>query len=138
MGLKFDALISAKLTEDFGGHPFLIRQACSQINKISGQNRPLIIDKSVYNQAKNDFREQSKEYLEMMIQVLCEWYPDEYEMLCFLAQGDMESFNSFASAHSSYTRHLIGYGLIQKGTSGYSFNFEEVSELLRKNTRTKR
>ncbi|EIU4421134.1 ATP-binding protein [Pseudomonas aeruginosa] len=132
MGLKFDALISAKLTEDFGGHPFLIRQACSQINKISGQNRPLIIDKSVYNQAKNDFREQSKEYLEMMIQVLCEWYPDEYEMLCFLAQGDMESFNSFASAHSSYTRHLIGYGLIQKGTSGYSFNFEEVSELLRK------
>ncbi|MBN0764899.1 hypothetical protein JTM21_41235, partial [Pseudomonas aeruginosa] len=39
MGLKFDALISAKLTEDFGGHPFLIRQACSQINKISGQNR---------------------------------------------------------------------------------------------------
>ncbi|MGM1331511.1 hypothetical protein ACS0TW_37690, partial [Klebsiella michiganensis] len=32
----------------------------------------------------------------------------------------------------SYTRHLVGYGLVQKGASGYSFNFEEISDLLRK------
>jgi hypothetical protein len=132
MGLKFDALIAAKLTDDYGGHPFLIRQACSQLNKLASAERPVIIDKALYTRSKTEFREHSQEYLEMMIQVLAEWYPDEYEMLCFLAQGDMDNFNAFASDHASYTRHLIGYGLIQKGSSGYSFNLEEASELLRK------
>lgn len=132
MGLRFDALIAAKLTEDYGGHPFLIRQACSQINKLISTERPILIDKALYNQAKTEFRGNSQEYLEMMIQVLAEWYPDEYEMLSFLAQGDMENFNTFAHDHTSYTRHLIGYGLVQKSASGYSFNLEEVSDLLRK------
>ncbi|WP_236212274.1 ATP-binding protein [Metapseudomonas otitidis] len=131
MGLKFDELIAAKLTEDYGGHPFLIRQACSQINKFATEERPTSVDKSLYNKAKNSFREHSKEYLEMMIKVLEDWYPDEYEMLCFLAQGDTSNFEEFAKSNTSYTRHLIGYGLIQKGKSGYTFNFDEVSELLR-------
>lgn len=131
MGLKFDSLIIAKLTEDYGGHPFLIRQACSQINKLASTERPVVIDKALYSRAKTEFRQYSQEYLEMMIQVLAEWYPDEYEILCFLAQEDMNNFNAFANEHPSYTRHLLGYGLIQKGPSGYSFNLEEVSELLR-------
>ncbi|MBL0655897.1 ATP-binding protein [Aeromonas caviae] len=131
MGLKFDSLMAAKLTEDYGGHPFLIRQACSQINKLAKSERPIVIDKAVYNQAKNEFRKISRDYLEMMIQVLSEWYPDEYEMLCFLAQNDMETFNLFANENISQTLHLEGYGLIQKGSSGYFFNLEEVSELLR-------
>ncbi|HCF8499818.1 TPA: ATP-binding protein [Klebsiella variicola subsp. variicola] len=132
MGLKFDTLIAAKLTEDYGGHPFLIRQACSQINRLISTERPVIIDKALYNKSKSEFRNNSQEYLAMMIQVLSEWYPDEYEMLCLLAQGDMDSFNSFALDHTSYTRHLTGYGLVQKGASGFSFNFEEISDLLRK------
>lgn len=131
MGLKFDSLMAAKLTEDYGGHPFLIRQACSQINKLSKSERPTTIDKTIYSQAKNEFRKISRDYLEMMIQVLSEWYPDEYEMLCFLAQDDLETFNSFANENISQTLHLEGYGLIQKGSAGYFFNLEEVSELLK-------
>ncbi|QYJ76459.1 ATP-binding protein [Shewanella sp. FJAT-52076] len=138
MGLKFDALIAAKLTEDYGGHPFLIRQACSQINRLASTERPVVIDKALYNLSKAEFRAHSQDYLEMMIHVLAEWYPDEYEMLCFLAQGDMDNFNAFANEHASYTRHLIGYGLIQKGPSGYSFNLEEASELLRKKHQNER
>ncbi|WP_339009265.1 hypothetical protein [Aeromonas popoffii] len=68
----------------------------------------------------------------MMIQVLSEWYPDEYDMLCMLAQGDISTFNSFANEHVSQTLHLEGYGLIQSSDSGFFFNLEEVSELLRK------
>ncbi|MFJ2464571.1 hypothetical protein [Pseudomonas sp. NPDC087615] len=131
MGLKFDDLIAAKLTDDFGGHPFLIRQMCSCIHKMAGINRPVIIDKVIYNKAKEEFKLHSKDYLEMMLQVLSEWYPDEYEMLRFLAQGDQESFENFAFDNASLTRHLIGYGLIQKGADGYAFNLEAISELLK-------
>jgi len=138
MGLKFDALIAAKLTDDFGGHPFLIRQVCSQINKLVGADRPITVDKALYNKAKEEFSAHSKEYLDMMIHVLAEWYPDEYDMLCYLAQGDMKNFNLFAADHTSYTRHLIGYGLIQKSDSGYAFNLEVMSDLLRKKHKNER
>ncbi|WP_350015502.1 ATP-binding protein [Rhodanobacter sp. IGA1.0] len=131
MGLRFDSMLYSKLTEDFGGHPFLIRQMCSAVNQQASQIRPVTIDKALYQKAKVEFQLGSLEYLEMMVYVLSEWYPDEYEMLRYLAQGDMESFESFARDHPSYTRHLIGYGLIQKGAGGYSFNLESLADVLR-------
>ena len=131
MGLKFDELIAAKLTDDFGGHPFLIRQMCSSIHKMAGANRPISINKVIYNKAKEEFKLHSKDYLNMMLQVLSEWYPDEYEMLLFLAHDDMESFEGFAADNPSLTRHLIGYGLIQKSENGYAFNLEAIAELLK-------
>jgi hypothetical protein len=131
MGLKFDPLIFSKLTEDLGGHPFLIRQMCSLINRRASQNRPTTVDKVLYLAAKNDFKESSQEYLEMMVHVLKDWYPDEYEMLRFLAQGDIESFEAFSKDHKNYTRHLVGYGLVQKSGNGYAFNLENLAEILR-------
>lgn len=132
MGLKFDSLIFSKLTDDLGGHPFLIRQMCSLINQRASQNRPTKIDKALYQLAKEDFHTGAQEYLEMMVHVLRDWYPDEYEMLRFLAQGDLESFVEFSTDHASYTRHLVGYGLIQKSDNGYSFSLESLAEILRK------
>ncbi|PAA22352.1 hypothetical protein CJU73_21965 [Pseudomonas fragi] len=131
MGLKFDDLIAAKLTDDFGGHPFLIRQMCSSIHRMAGTNRPININKVIYNKAKEEFKLHSKDYLNMMLQVLSEWYPDEYEMLRYLAHDDIESFEGFATDNPSLTRHLIGYGLIQKSESGYAFNLEAIAELLK-------
>lgn len=132
MGLRFDPLIFSKLTEDLGGHPFLIRQMCSLINKRASQIRPTVIDKALYLAAKTDFQNSSQEYLEMMVHVLRDWYPDEYEMLRFLAQGDNVSFDTFSRDHSNYTRHLVGYGLVQKSGNGYAFNLENLAEVLRR------
>jgi hypothetical protein len=133
MGLKFDPLLFGKLTEDFGGHPFLIRQMCSLIHKQVSVNRPISVDKALYLKAKQKFGDNSFDYMEMMVHVLKEWYPDEYDMLRFLAQGDVESFSDFAANHSNYTRHLVGYGLIQGGANGYTFNLESLAEVVRKN-----
>ncbi|PYB76956.1 ATP-binding protein [Rhizobium wuzhouense] len=131
MGLKFEPLLFGKLTEDFGGHPFLIRQVCSLINRIAGPVRPVLVDKALYLKAKSQFNDNSFDYLEMMVHVLREWYPDEYDMLRFLAQGDAKSFEEFAASHPSYTRHLIGYGLISGGDNGYVFNLESLASIIR-------
>ncbi len=138
MGLKFDPLIFSKLTEDLGGHPFLIRQMCSLVNQRVSNNRPQKIDKALYQQAKVEFQIGAQEYLEMMVHVLRDWYPDEYEMLRFLAQGDMESFNDFSADHANYTRHLVGYGLIQRSVNGFSFNLESLADILRKKHKNER
>lgn len=130
IGLDFDEIIFSKLADDFGGHPFLIRQACSVIHQECQGERPLKVDKALYEKTKKKFIENSTHYLDMVIQVLKDWYPDEYEMLKYLAQGDTETFIEFANDNSEFTKHLIGYGLIQHSANGYAFNIEAVKEYM--------
>jgi hypothetical protein len=86
----------------------------------------------LYEKVKANFEEKTTEYLDMMVQILRDWYPEEYDVLSFLAIGDMDSFNMFASSNPSYTQHLIGYGLVQKSTHGFAFNIELIKPYLQK------
>lgn len=131
MGLRFDEILYGKLTEDFGGHPFLIRLVCSCINKKCTRERPADIDKAIYAKAKTEFSITETAYLEMILDVLKKWYRDEYDMLCFLALEDMEVFERLAVENKEFTRHLIGYGIINYSNNGYSFNIESIKEYLK-------
>lgn len=130
MGLRFDEILFSKLADDFGGHTFLIRHICSATNSLCKGDRPVQIDKALYEHAKNQFLLNSKQYFEMIIQVLRDWYPDEYDMLVFLATGDLKTFNEFAKENNYYTNHLVGYGLINISQNGYSFKIESIKEYL--------
>lgn len=138
MGLRFDEIIYSKLTEDFGGHPFLVRQICSRIHMALGGDRPARVDKPLYEKVKRDFFKVAVDYLEMIVQVLHDWYPDEYAMLSFLAAGDHESFTELARSDSRYTRHLIGYGLLQESRNGFSFNIEAMRDFVGSRNKYKR
>ncbi len=129
-GLKFDEIIFSKLADDFGGHPFLIRQACSVIHDECKLDRPVKVDKALYEKTKKKFIDNLTHYLNMVTQVLKDWYPDEYEMLKYLAHEDMDAFNEFAYDNAEFTKHLIGYGLIQHSGNGYAFNIEIIKEYL--------
>lgn len=134
MGLIFDDLVCSKLHEDFGGHPYLIRHVCSLINKNSSSKRPVNIDKSVYLKSKSEFYVNYANYTEMILDVLVRDFPDEYVMLNALANNDLDLFNTFA-ADNSLTSHLIGYGLIEKGTDGFYFRIESVRDHLQKKSK---
>lgn len=138
MGLKFDELIFAKLADDYGGHPFLIRQICSKIHKHCKGERPIKVNKKIYEDVRKLSEIDTDQYHEMILQVLIDWYPDEYEMITFLSQGDYESFNEFATEHSSYTKHLVGYGLLQQSSDGFTFNIESIKDFLEKKTKYQR
>jgi len=130
MGLHFDEVLYAKLVEDFGGHPFLVRQFCSKVHEMCQGDRPIQVDRALYNKAVASFKRTAIDYLAMIVSVLRDWYPDEYDMLRFLAQGDQATFSQFAEDHALYTKHLIGYGLISHSQHGYSFNIEALREYL--------
>jgi hypothetical protein len=138
MGLKFEELIYAKLTDDYGGHPFLIRQICSKIHKHCKEERPVTVNKKIYEDVRKLSKIDTDQYLEMILQVLMDWYPDEYDMITFLAQGDHASFNEFANDHSGYTKHLVGYGLLQQSTNGFTFNIESIKDFLQGKTKYQR
>ena len=131
MGLKFDETVYTKLTDDFGGHPFLMRHVCSLISKgVSELERPVDIGRQSYSKGKDDFISNHSNYLEMIISVLKDYYPDEFEMLSMLANDDIKTFSEFAELHPSYTAHLLGYGLIKKERCGFDFNIDSVREYI--------
>lgn len=130
MGLQFDEIIYSKLTEDFGGHPFLIRNVCSVINKISSKERPVRVDKSTYENGVKVFNNEYSSYIEMILTVLKEYYNDEYEMLKFLALGDLDTFNDFAKLSKEYTSHLLGYNILDKNVDKFTFKIESVKNFL--------
>lgn len=138
MGLIFDDAIAHRLTEDFGGHPFLIRQACSLIHKYATGSRPVKVDRPMYEKVKNDYVAESGEYLDMIVDVLRRSYPDEYEMLTFLATGQIKNFAEFHNDDPMLTRHLKGYGLIQSSDHGVVFNIESLRQHLERAHRFER
>ena len=129
MGLKFEETLYSNLVVDFGGHPFLIRQFCSEIHEACrGKDRPVSVDRALYAKIMEKFRGMAVDYLEMIVDVLRSWYKDEHDMLMFLARGDDAMFNQLASDNMRYTKHLIGYGLITQSIHGYTFNIDALRE----------
>jgi len=131
MGLHFDDVVCSRLHDDFGGHPYLIRHVCSIMHKLTGESRPAKVDKSIYEEAKRDFVSSYMNYTDMILDVLVRDFPDEFVMINSLALGDDELFNLFGR-DMTLTSHLIGYGLIERGASGYYFKIESVKDHLRR------
>ncbi|WP_333624564.1 hypothetical protein [Sphingobacterium siyangense] len=131
MGLNFDEGIYSKLHEDFGGHPFLMRNVCSVINTLAPKERPVRIDKTMYERGKLQFNQKDgSSYIDMILSILKEHYNDEFEMLKFLAIGDYEQFKEFAQLSPEYTNHLIGYNILDQNSDSYFFKIESVRQRL--------
>lgn len=130
MGLGFDELIYGKLTEDYGGHPYLIRHVCSIMSNVCKFERPAFVNKTIYENAKEIFHREYSGYIEMILNILKEFYRDEYVMLQYLSIGDIKSFNEFAENSPHYTNHLLGYGIIRQYESSYVFGIEAVRRYL--------
>lgn len=138
MGLQFDEIIYSKLTEDFGGHPFLIRNVCVVINRTISGERPVRIDKSIYERGVKTFNEEYSSYIQMILTVLREYYNNEYEMLKFLAVGDLDAFNEFAKESRKYTNHLLGYNILDRNGDSFTFKIESVRSFLAEANRYKK
>jgi len=130
MGLQFDEIIYSKLTEDFGGHPFLIRHVCSIVNKLSTIERPHRVDKTLYEKAKNSFQLEYSSYIDMILGVLKGFYPNEFDMLKYIALDDMVTFNELAELSPEFTNHLLGYKIIDRNGSAYSFKIDAIKDYL--------
>jgi len=119
-------VIYGKLTEDCGGHPYLMRHICSVIHRISNSERPVRVDKTLYAQAVDIFLRDYSQFLEMILSVLREYFNDEFEMLRLLSRGDLKTFQEFAQLSPLYTKHLLGYGVLQEVEHRFDFRIEVV------------
>lgn len=142
MGMRFSPEVVAHLQEDFGGHPLLIRQVCSFIHRSISSVRPVDISTQEYTEFKKSFyRDQAgfAQYAQMILQVLSDWYPDEYQMLTWLAIEDYEDFNECAQ-DTTFMQHLKSYHIIVEDNTlvRYHFRIEALQNYLADKNRYQR
>lgn len=93
MGLSFDSSVYYKLYNDYGGHPFLIRNACSVLNQ-RYKTRPYTIQSRDYDDCKGDIATGLIPYIESILNVLKRWYQEEYEILKDIALENKDKYLS--------------------------------------------
>ena len=73
----------------------------------------------------------------MLLDVLIQFYSEEYDMLNMLAAGDLDTFKYFADQDYSMVKHLIGYGIIRASDNEYDFQIDAVKDFLIRKQRHK-
>lgn len=135
MGLDFDDIVCAELTQNLGGHPFLIRHFCSTINKFMNNNKidkPYRVTKTVYDRVRPIFEnEQADIYCEMILEVLHRFYPEEYIVLEKLAMQDFY-YVSEKIKNPTLISHLLGYSILEKTNDMYGFKIDILKKYLSK------
>lgn len=113
MGLRCDEGLYQRLHEEYGGHPFLVRQACSSMARRVPE-RPGTLTAALFEGERQRIALALERNAQQILNVLAIWYPDEFEMVRLLARGDRKSFMELANLSSTFTEHVEGYGLVSK------------------------
>jgi hypothetical protein len=121
MGLQFDEDAVKYLHQRYGGHPLLTRIACGLINKSVTSNneaRPVKLDRPKLIRGE-DIRDSEELvfYCRHVMSELRQFYPDEYQMLEYLASGQTTAFMEL-SVVPEYVSHLRSYGLLSADATG--------------------
>ncbi|WP_372012754.1 hypothetical protein [Tistrella mobilis] len=132
MGLEFDAVQIATLQKNYGGHPFFIRQVCSNVNRLIGGKRPTKIPNNIMATAIEQFGNQLDSYLQDILRNLEAFYPDEFNLLKRVVSGDKTEISEFGREAPELVDHLIGYGLIEKRNDSFDVRFEAIEHALKR------
>lgn len=132
MGLQFKATQISKLQDRYGGHPFFIRQVCSQVHQSASFLRPIDVTDRLLEEAIERFEATLQIYLSDILSNLKENYLDEYEVLVSIAKGDTEDANEMFAEVPELLDHLIGYELIERRASDLEFRFQAVKQAILK------
>jgi len=138
MGLTFEEEVFYLLYEDFGGHPFLTRIACSNINKNLPDKRPFMVSKYWYKTNRSKFVFPVISYVEQTLLVLKNFYQNEYKMLEILANNEIDKFSELINSSPRASEHLKGYGLVNMEDEQYYFKLRIIEDFIVQTSSTPR
>lgn len=134
LGLKFEDAIFTKLMEDYGGHPFLIRQVCSKINNdllAQKTERPVTVTRYSYLIKNDEYRQGMTSVIEQILGVIENYYPNEFELLKRLALDGRNAFKKEVALGEKGIQHLVGYCLIEKSDGEYFIRIKSIEDYIR-------
>lgn len=120
MGLQFDHSAAAYMQERYGGHPLLVRLACSMLHRslqARKVTRPVPVDRAMLISDQDARDAELVFYCGHVLSELQDFYPEEYNLLENVATGQMAEYLEFYQ-HPEYVNHLLHYGLLRRTPGG--------------------
>ena len=133
-GLNIEEPVYKHLADTYGGHPFLIRIACSEVTRRVDTTNP---ERRVIARVKNFtgqelvIRARLERPIRDILLSLVWWYPEEYDLLAILADGDEGFFDDYLGDDPASVLRFAHYGLLTK--DGRSFAIKDLQEFLQEN-----
>jgi hypothetical protein len=134
-GLKFDEDVYEYLRDKFGGHPFLIRAACSEVWQrmaSSDPQRHVEVSVSDFEQRDAQIRARLSQPIKEILLSLVWWHPEEYELLQILAEGDTEFVEKYVQVSPNAIVQFQHYGVL-KDSNTTEFAIDYVRDFLLNN-----
>lgn len=130
MGLNFDEDVYEWLFKQFGGHPYLVRKACSLVcqkaKKGSGDSVSL---KDFTSRRDWLDKELGDDILKLLI-VLAQHYPNEFDHLMSLAKGEHDWIQLLHQEEYGALDHLLEYRVIAENEGRFEFVIETLERFL--------
>lgn len=122
-GYAFDESCYQYLKDTYGGHPYLVRLACSEVIKSKGVtsiDRKVQISSAEFEAVKVAIQARLSQPIKDILLSLVWWYPDEYDLLLLLASGDGDFVAEYTRNMPEKTIQFIKYGLVRGGGGGFA------------------
>lgn len=133
-GLRFEEDVYEYLRAVYGGHPFLIRIACSEVSRKIDRSNPSETAKvSVkdFVSANTEIRDRLSQPIKDILLSLVWWYPEDYDLLQILAEGDEAFFNKYLEENPNSVVQFAKYGILQTQSQG-KFAIADLQEFIKR------
>ena len=133
-GLNIEEPVYKHLADTYGGHPFLIRIACSEVTKQvdtkNPERRAVVRIANLIGQ-EPVIRARLDRPIRDILLSLVWWYPEEYDLLTILADGDEGFVDDYLGDDPASVLRFAHYGLLTR--DGRKFAIKDLQEFLQEN-----
>ncbi len=130
-GLDFEENVHQYLQQTYGGHPYLIRLACSEIwltSDITNPNSLNSVRIADFEKLRPRIQARLAQPIKDILLSLIWWYPDDYDVLRILATGDKDFVAEYLREQPESTIQFAKWGLLRADTG--EFAIADVREFL--------
>jgi hypothetical protein len=129
-GLSFDEEVYSHLRRAYGGHPYLIRLACGEIWKSVAHSPETLarVTLDTFELRRTAIMQRLAAPIRDILLSLVWWYPEEYDLLRILADGDAKFVVDYISDNPNALQ-FARYGLVDESTG--AFQIRDVQDFLR-------
>jgi hypothetical protein len=131
MGLRVDEGLIPVITDEYGGHPYLTRQACSKLADRL-KSRPATLTLADFVDQRDRLRLTLEKNASQILSLLAIWDSAEYEQLVQLAKGQTGAFVAAAQGSAAFTDHVEGYGIVSSARTNPRIRIELIRSYLAK------
>lgn len=129
-GVRFDEQAMKHINEDYGGHPYLIRLACSEVWKVKSHAEEALtrIGMADFVASRTAISNRLAAPIRDILLSLAWWYPDDYDLLRIIAEEDVSFASEYLAVNPTALAEYARVSLLD--TDSGRFRIEAIRKFL--------